>query len=313
VDFANARIPAYVGGDWGLYGLHFPGDIRAFEHWNGPKKMTIGPPVYLDRPVYQYDYESLRWFDHWLKGIDTGMLREPKLKLFVVGANEWKMAEEWPLPETRFTPFYLHNDGLLAEHEFFPNDAMSSFEDSPFHHGNVTWTTPPMVENTEICGPIVANIWGSTTDTDVLWFASLIHIAADGTEKLLTRGWLRGSQRALDAERSKPWQPVHAHTKREPLKPGEVYAFNIEIRPYAILLKAGERIALRLKAADVDDAPKDIMDVVGLGHVFRRRMAHITVHHSHQYPSHLILPVTKGNVIGTFLSGGKLPPYIPRR
>ncbi len=64
-------------GDWGLYGLHFPGDIRAFEHWKGPKKMLVGPRIYLDRPQYQYDYESLRWFDYWLKGVDTGIMDEP--------------------------------------------------------------------------------------------------------------------------------------------------------------------------------------------------------------------------------------------
>jgi len=312
VDYAATRIPAYMGGDWGLYGLHFPGDIRAFENWKGPKKLTIGPPVYLDRPLYQYDYESLRWFDHWLKGIDTGMVNEPRVKLFIVGSDEWKTGNEWPLPETRWTPFYLHKNGLLAEHEFFPDDGVSSFEDSPFHHGSVVWKTPPMVENTEICGPIVANVYGSTTDTDILWFASVIHIDKTGAERLLTRGWLRGSQRALDAKKSTPWQPVHLHTRREPLKAGQVYEFSIEIRPYGILLKAGERLALRLKVTDSDESPKDTMEAVGMGHVFRRRAAHVTVHHNAQYPSHLLLPITKGNVVGTFISGGQLPPMARR-
>lgn len=77
VNFDQATIPAYFGGDWGIHGMHLPGDIRAFEKWKGPKKVTIGPPVYLDRPVYQYAYESLRWFDYWLKGIDTGIMDEP--------------------------------------------------------------------------------------------------------------------------------------------------------------------------------------------------------------------------------------------
>jgi predicted acyl esterase len=95
-----------------------------------------------------------------------------------------------------------------------------------------------MVENTEICGPIVLNLYGSTTDTEVLWFISLWHTDALGTEMLLTRGWLRGSHRKLDPPASKPWQPVHLHREREPLEPHQIYEFNIEIRPYAILLKA---------------------------------------------------------------------------
>jgi predicted acyl esterase len=310
VDFENTAIPAYFGGDWGLYGLHLPGDIRAFEKWKGPKKMSIGPPVYLDRPLYQYAYESLRWLDCWLKGIDTGILDEPPLHLFVVGANEWKSAWEWPLPETTWTPFYLHANGLLSEHEFWPNDGSTTYEDSPSSHGQIELRTPPMVENTEICGPIVLNVYGSTTDTDVLWFAALLHIDAQGRETLLTRGWLRGSQRELDLQASKPWQPVHLHTRRDPLEPNRVYEFNIEIRPYGILLKPGERIGIRIKSAD-DDAPKNYLELIGIGHVSRSSASRVTLHHNADYPSHLLLPITRGNRIGTFISGGTVPPVQP--
>jgi uncharacterized protein len=306
VDFENIKIPAYFGGDWGLYGLHLPGDVRAFEKWKGPKKMTIGPPVYLDRPLYQYAYESLRWFDHWLKGMKTGILDEPRLRLFIVGTDDWKSAEEWPLPETKWTPFYLHANGLLSEHEFWPNEGFTTYEDSPFSHGEIEFKTPPMVENTEVCGPIVLNLYGSTTDTEVLWFVSLWHIDVDGRTTLLTRGWLRGSQRRLDLKASKPWQPVHAHTQRELLEPNKIYEFNIEIRPYGILLKTGERIGIKIKSAD-DDVPQNSLEWIGIGHVSRRASSHVTVHHNADHPSHLLLPITKGNRIGTYISGGKLP------
>lgn len=306
VNFENSTIPAYFGGDWGIYGMHLPGDIRAFEKWKGPKKMTIGPPVYLDRPVYQYDYESLRWFDYWLKGIDTKIMDEPRLNLFVVGTNEWKRADEWPVPETKWTPFYLHANGLLSEHEFWPNEGFSTYEDSPFHHGEVQFKTPPIVENTELCGPIVLNLYGSTTDAEVLWFISLWHVDAQGRDTLLTRGWLRGSQRALDPKASTPWQPAHLHTRREPLEPNKIYEFSIEIRPYGILLKAGEQLGIRIKSAD-DELPQDPLEAAAVGHVSRRAGSHVTVHHNAECPSHLLLPITKGNRIGTYISGGKLP------
>ena len=307
VDFEKTTIPAYFGGDWGLYGLHLPGDIRAFEKWKGPKKMAVGPPVYLDRPLYQYAYESLRWFDHWLKGINTEIVHEPRLHLFIVGTNDWKSADDWPLPETRWTPFYLHANGLLSEHEFWPNEGFTVYEDSPFNHGEIEFKTPPIVENTEICGPIVLNLYGSTTDTEVLWFISLWHIDAEDRHTLLTRGWLRGSQRELDLEASHPWQPVHLHTRREPLEPNRIYEFNIEVRPYGILLKAGERIAVKIKSAD-DDVANNFLEQVGIGHVSRRIASRVAVHHNADYPSHLLLPITKGNLIGTYMSGGKLPP-----
>ena len=307
VNFENCKIPAYFGGDWGLYGLHLPGDIRAIEKWKGPKKLTIGPPVYLDRPLYQYAYESLRWFDHWLKGIDTGIMDEPPLQLFIVGTGEWKPAGEWPLPETKWTPFFLQTEGLLSEHELWPNDGSTTYEDSPHSHGEINFLTPPIVENTEICGPIVLNLYGSTTATEILWFVSLWHFDTEGRGTLLTRGWLRGSHRKLDPAQSRPWQPVHLHTEREPLEPNQIYEFNIEVRPYGILLKPGERIGIKIKSAD-QDVPRNYLELVGIGHVASAIASEVTVHHNAEYPSHLLLPITKGNRIGTFVSGGNLPP-----
>jgi len=165
-----------------------------------------------------------------------------------------------------------------------------------------------MVESTEICGPIVLNLYGSTTDSDVLWFASIWEIKADGEEELLTRGWLRGSQRELDPNASRPWQPVHLHTGRNPLEPNNIYEFNIEIRPYAILLHPGHGLKLKIKCAD-DELPKTFIEYIGQGQIWRQKESHVTVYHNALYPSHLLLPITGGNRIGTFISGGKLPPF----
>ena len=299
------EVPAYHGGCWGIYGLHLPGAFRSWENWKGPKKMIIGPPIYLDRPLYQYQYESLRWFDYWLKDMDNGIMEEPPITLFVIGTDEWKSTTEWPLPETRWTPFYLHSNSLLSEHEFWPNEGSSTFEDSLFNRGNLTFLTPPLIENTEVIGPIVLNLHASTTDTEILWFVSLLDIDPQGNEALLTRGWLRGSQRQLDSQRSKPWQPYHSHTKHEPLIPEEIYEFNIEIRPYGILFKAGHRIGLRIKCVD-DEQPNNFLQAIAIGHLWRQSVSRVTVYHNSEYPSHLLLPVTKGNKIGTYMSGGKL-------
>jgi len=303
---AKSDVAGYFGGCWGIYGLHLPGDFRSFETWSGPKRLTIGPPAYLDRPIYQYHYESLRWFDHYLKGMETGLADEAPVQLFIEGTGEWKAASEWPLPETRWTPFYLHAGGLLSEHEFWPNEGASTFEDSTYGHGKLEFRTPPLRENTEVCGPMVVNLYGSTTDSDVLWFVSLFGADPSGAERLLTRGWLRGSQRRVDPARSKPWRPWHPHTEREPLAPNQVYEFNIEVRPYGMLFEAGHRIGLRIKCAD-DEAPADALHAVGSGHIWRSTASRVTVHHDAERPSHILLPITRGNRIGTFMSGGVLP------
>ncbi len=93
-NYDTIETPAYIGGDWGIYGLHLPGGFRSWERVKGPKKMMMAPPTYLERPVYQLQYESLRWFDHWLKGIDTKIMQEPPIRAFVMGTSEWKHAEE---------------------------------------------------------------------------------------------------------------------------------------------------------------------------------------------------------------------------
>ena len=54
---------------------------------------------------------QLRWFDHWLKGIDTGILDEPPVKIFVMGENRWRDEREWPLARTRYTPYYFGSRG----------------------------------------------------------------------------------------------------------------------------------------------------------------------------------------------------------
>ena len=302
----DVEIPGYFGGCWAMHMLHLPGDFQSYENWKGPKKLTIGPPYYLDRPVYQYHYESLRWFDYWLKGIDTGIMDEPPIHLFIQNTGEWKAAYEWPLPETMWTEFYLHKDGLLSEHEIFPDETASTFNDSPEERGSLTFVTPPMVENTEVCGPMVLNLYASTTDIEVLWFVSFLEIDPAGNERVLTRGWLRGSQRRIDPEKSRPWQPYHPHDRREPLTPGEIYEFNIEIIPTGVLFKAGSRFGVRIKAADKDDKATDFLDQHGIGHLWRETPAEITVYHNDRHPSHLLVPITKGNRIGTFMSGGVL-------
>jgi predicted acyl esterase len=302
----DIKVPSYLGSCWANYGLHLSGAFRSWENIrNAPKKMTIGPPIYLDRPLYQYHYESLRWFDHWMKGIENGVMDGPPIRLFVMGTDEWKAADAWPLPETQWTPFYLHFNSLLSEHEFWPGEPVDIFEDNRPHHGSLKYLSPPIVENTEVIGPISLNLYASTTDTEILWFASLWDVAPNGEEKVLTRGWLRGSQRAIDPKRSTPWKPFHPYTKRDPLTPGEVYEFNIEILPTANLFRAGHRIGLKISCVD-DEQPKNILEMIGTGHLWRQSPSMVTVYHDANHPSHLLLPITRGNLIGTYMSGGNL-------
>jgi uncharacterized protein len=61
-----------------------------------------------DNPI---DELQLRWFDYWLKGKENGVGREPAVRVFVMGANKWRTAEDWPIPGTQFTEYFLHSGG----------------------------------------------------------------------------------------------------------------------------------------------------------------------------------------------------------
>jgi putative CocE/NonD family hydrolase len=299
VRFDQIQVPAYIGGCWGHVGLHTPGAFRSWENLKVPKKMILGPPAYLDRPLMQLHNEALRWFDYWLKGIDNGIMDEPAVRLYRIGMHDWKHTSDWPVPGTRWTPFYLHEKGLINEHDYRTNEGSSSFEDSPWARGELKFYSPPMVENTEIMGPSLLNLYASTSSNDVLLFASLWKVDSGGKERLLTRGWLKGSHRELDLRLSKPWCPVHTHSHPRPLEPGHVYEFNIPIVPTGTLFQAGSHILLKIRCTD--DPPKDAMEAIGAGHISSPGGSRITIYHNDEYPSNLVLPVTEGNYMGTFV------------
>jgi len=292
-----------------MYGLHLPGAFRTWKKWQGPKKMVISPPLYLDRPVYQYQYESLRWYDYWLKGIENGAMDDPPVRLFISPTAEWKTANDWPLAETRWTPFYLHAGGLLSEHELWPNEGCDSFNDSTFSHGELMYWTPALVETTELIGPVVLNLYGASSDQEMFLFATLLLMDREGRVHELTRGWLRGSQRALRSD-SEPWDPILAHNKREPLEPGKIYDLSFAMIPTARLFQAGERIGVRLKGAD-DEKADSRLQQIARGCLCRQSPWRMTVYHEESHPSHVLLPITRGNLVGTFLSGGELPDIEP--
>ncbi len=311
--FEKIKVPVYMGADWGIYRNHLPAAFRSWEKIQTPKLMMIGPPVYLDRPVYQLQYESLRWFDYWLKGIDTKIMEEPPIRLYIPGSRIWKFAKDWPLSETKWTPFYLHENFILSEREHWTYEGSDSYFDSPWSRGHVEYLTPRLVEETEIIGPLVLNLFAATSDQEVLWSVRLFQTEDDDDKqgndtgrRILTGGWLRGTHRELDASRSKGWEPYHPHKKAEPLEPGEIYEFNIPLVPTANSFKQGTRIGLRISSVDYDTETS--IGGIAAGHLKRQKPSRITIFHENEHPSHLLVPVTQGNVLGTYFSGGK--PYI---
>ena len=297
-DASKIKIPVYLGA-----ATHRSEALNRWSEIKTPKKATLGTPAYVDRPFYQYSWELLRWYDYWLKGLDTGIMDEPAVKIFVSGSNEWKMGQDWPFPETKWIPFALHENRSLCEIEPWPEAQSASYDDSPGNRGFLKYYSAPMVENTEVIGPLALNLYASCRSTDMNFFVSLWDADAEGKETCLNRGYLKASHRQLNKKLSKPWHPVHTHTNPQPLVPGQIYLFSIEMLIAANLFKAGHRIVLKISSSD--DAPETLGEVK-MNHLCSQTPNTITVYHDAQHPSHLLLPITKGNVIGTYVSGGDI-------
>ena len=83
--------------------------IRPYAHL--PWTTKVGEVEFGPEAANNTAELQLRWFDHWLKGRDNGVEHEPAVRLFVMGANRWREASEWPVPGTRFTRYYFHSRG----------------------------------------------------------------------------------------------------------------------------------------------------------------------------------------------------------
>ena len=137
------------------------------------------------------------------------------------------------------------------------------------------------------------------------FLVSLSDVDPDGKETRVAGGSLKASHRELDPKRSKPWYPFHTHLDPKLLVPGQVYQFAINLSPMANLFKAGHRVALKITGAD--EEPKTA-GAVGMYHLCGQTPNTVTIYHNAEYPSHLLLPITRGNIAGTYLShGGETP------
>ncbi|MDH5696217.1 MAG: CocE/NonD family hydrolase, partial [Dehalococcoidia bacterium] len=236
--YDKIKIPVYCGSGWYGYPIsHLAGAFRNYAGLNVPKKLIISGPLFrgLEHPLAfswrEYHELLMRWYDYWLKGIDTGIMDEPPIKLFVMGVNKWRYENEWPLARTKWTKFYLRSMGRLSDEPETRVDDPDCFVQMPRNMTNVIqslkYTTVPFVEPVEVTGPIALYIYASIDQENTNWIAILKDIAPDGSERELTRGWLKASHRAIDPGKSKPWSPYHIHINPEPVKPGKIYEYAI--------------------------------------------------------------------------------------
>jgi hypothetical protein len=324
-DLSAIRVPVFSIGNWAGTVSHLLGNLQGFMLAQGPKKLlvNVGDPqlLFLDP---QIEEQLARWYDYWLKGIDTGIMDEPPVRIYIRNGPGYRDEPEWPLRRAEPRRLYLApgpsgaaeslNDGRLASQPpadgtpptsytypdrgwTFPGTGTSVRGAAGMLHTTrkiLTFTSDPFTEDTEVTGPIVLNLWAASSATDTQFTVKLMDLPPLTSEvaqaikvldvaapaRQVTEGWLRASHRALDPERSTELSPYHTHTSPEPLQPGTIYPFAIEIWPTCWIFQAGHRLRLDLAALDQQGQ-------YYLGHLH----ATDTLYHDPQHPSHLILPV----------------------
>ena len=259
------EMPALVVANWGGLGLHLRGTILGWlgiashEKWlkiqSGSYFLTflLAESVALQR----------RFFDRYLKNIDNGWEREPKVEVAVRAADDTvkRVARDtqWPLTGTKWTRFYL--DASSKELVATAPGKSSCASYAAISDG-VTFRTAPLEHPIEFAGPIKAKLFVSSSTDDMDLFATLRAFDPRGNEVTflsavepkapVSQGWLRVSQRKLDPQRSTEYQPWHTHDEAQKLKPGEIYEVDVEIWPASLALPAGFRLALTLQGKDFE-------------------------------------------------------------
>jgi hypothetical protein len=253
---ADIEVPALICGSFSDNNLHSRGSFRAFEHIGSTERFLYTHRDGKWATFYAADARAaqLRFFDRYLRGAEPdGQARIPVVRLEVRESRNViasiRDEDNWPLAGTEWTALFLTRAGLDVRPP--AADDSVSFE---VHASGACWdwTVPA---DMEIIGPMALRLWVEARGTDdVDLFAGVekwrggTYVPFEGSygfgRDRVTTGWLKASLRALDDEASRPFEPVPACNRREPLSPGQVVQADIALGPSATLFRAGETLRL---------------------------------------------------------------------
>ncbi len=283
----------------------------------GMRWPTIVGQRYLGDARFDYWGHYLRWFDHWLKGEDNGVTATPRVRYFEMGRNRWREAEDWPLPGTRFTRFYLRSggrantsagDGRLSSEAPTGNEPPDTFEYDPdapvpslgggfccvgklgadpgaFDQSEIerrqvvlVYTTPPLEAGLAVTGPIALVLHAGSTAPDTDFTAKLLDVQPNGRPYNLQDGILRARYReGLERPRL--------------MRPDEVYELRIDLEATSNYFAPGHRIRLEVSSSSFPRWERNLNTGGNNFDESRGVRARNSVHHAAGHASHLLLPV----------------------
>jgi uncharacterized protein len=254
---------------------------------------------------------ELRWFDHWLKGIDTGLMREPPVNIFVMGDNVWREEQAWPLARTQYTSFYfhsqgsahsLHGDGRLSlegpsqeppdTYIYDPRNPvptrggntlvipMGVYDQRPLEERRdvLCYTSEPLTHALDITGPITVKLYAASSAPDTDFTAKLVDVRPDGYVQNLADGIIRARYRESRANPS-------------PIMPDMVYEYTIDLWSTSMVFHPGHRLRVEIASANFPRFDRNPNTGHPLFSDAELQSATQTIFHDAVRPSHIVLPV----------------------
>lgn len=271
-------------------------------------------------PAFHEKY-MLPFYDWCLKGKRTSYVDEPAVRYYVNGADTFKTADTWPIKGISYKSFYLTkgptgsvtslNDGGLGAQPPGDGETIFDYPNEGWRMGVVgfgpdarpdpvrrvlSFTSEPLESDMEIVGPIKLVLYASCSRTDTDFIVKVSEQLPQPEEerkkglnpgaRVLTKGWLRASFRALDPKRSSEYEPWYTYASPTPLTPGEIYKFEIRVVATAHRFKKGNRIRLELANGD-----SQLTELIFEHEYTPDKMGRDTIYHGSKHPSHILLPV----------------------
>ena len=318
---AVLNLSAWYDDNYGPEGAttNFAGLVRARSAWkNSGTHLLLGPWVhgvastgkakagertFAPSAVIDYDDVVLRWMDHYLKGVDNGVDREKLVRYFVMGDDAWRTSDAWP-PAAQHASYYLakageSKNGLTAETPREPrkqsfisdpsNPVENKYSSSGAHDYRelanrrdvLTFDSAALEKDTEVTGPIQADMFVSCDCKDLDLWVRLLDVAPDGTAyNLMNPG--------LDVLRASYRDP---NKGRQLLRPNQIYELRLDHLITSNVFKKGHKIRVQVSGSFFPNFSRNLQTGKSEMTSAETQKATITIYEDRKHLSHIVLPI----------------------
>lgn len=333
--FADVHVPALHVGAW--YDIFLGGSLRNYvgikakggseDARKGQRLLVIiGGHAGGGRKIGDVDYGPeaekfnenevmLRWYDFLFKGVQNEFATGKPVKIFVMGINQWREEDDWPLARAKATKYFLHSQGganssrgkgslSTSAPTSEPADKFTYDPAKPVptvggplccdarhlapgprdqrivedRDDVLVYSTSALERDIEVTGPVRLEFFASSSAVDADFTAKLVDVAPDGTAINLTEGILRAKYRDSQATAT-------------PLVPGKVYPLTIDLWATSNVFRVGHRILLEVSSSNFPRFDRNLNTGESAATSAKWATATNTILHDAAHPSALILPI----------------------